>query len=91
MIYNKFILLLVFTFAVKFSFGQMDTALITVSPSSQTVYLNEPVSVVVGVDGVVDLFAISLTLSFDNSIIKCLNITQGDFLINNAGGYDVFF
>jgi len=91
MIYNKFILLLVFTFAVKFSFGQMDTALITVSPSSQTVYLNEPVSVVVGVDGVVGLFAISVTLSFDNSIIKCLNITQGNFLINNAGGYDVFF
>ena len=41
-----------------------------------------------GVDG---LFAISVTLSFNNSIIKCLNITQGNFLAGNGGGYNVFF
>ena len=68
-----------------------DTALITLTPSLQSVYNKDPVSIEVGVQGVVGLFAISVTLSFDNSIIKCLNITQGEFLINNAGGHDVFF
>ena len=65
--------------------------LITLTPPSQTVSNRDPVSIEVGVQGVVGLFAISVTLSFNNSIIKCLNITQGNFLINNAGGYDVFF
>jgi len=65
--------------------------LITLTPSSQTVNTNDPVSIEVEVQGVVGLFAISITLSFDNSIVKCLSITQGDFLSTNAGGYDVFF
>jgi hypothetical protein len=64
-------------------------AVITLTPTAQSVNSNGSVSVVVGVDGVTDLFAISVTLSFDNSIIKCLNITQGNFL--NNGGYNVLF
>ena len=68
-----------------------DAALITLTPSSQIVNTSDPVSIEVGVQGVEGLFAISVTLSFDNSIIKCLSITQGDFLSTNAGGYDVFF
>ena len=73
-------------------FGQVDTALVTLTPSSQTVYsLTNPVSIQVGVEGVVGLFAISVTLSFNNSIIKCLNITQENFLAGNSGGYSVFF
>ena len=91
MMSKKYILLLFFLFAINSTFGQGGTALITLTPSSQSVYLNEPTSVVVGVEDVVGLFAISITLSFDNSIIKCLDITQGDFLVNNSGGYDVLF
>jgi hypothetical protein len=65
---------------------------ITLTPYSQTAFnLTDPVTIQVGVEGVTGLFAISVTLSFDTSITKCLSITQGDFLINNPGGYDVFF
>lgn len=90
--FKKYNFLLFIIFAVKFAFGQVDTALITLTPYSQTVYnLTDPVSIQVGVEGVTGLFAISVTLSFDNSVIKCLEITEGNFLESNVGGYDVFF
>ena len=83
---------MIFIFFINLTFGQGDPARITLTPSSQTVYsLTDPVSIQVGVEGVVGLFAISLTLSFDSSIIKCLSITEGTFLQSNVGGYDVFF
>ena len=91
MMLKKHIVILLFCFSINLTFGQSQPAVITVTPSSQTVYLNEPVSVVVGVQGVTGLFAISLTLSFNSSVIKCVNITQGNFLVGNDGGYEVFF
>jgi len=69
----------------------INAAVIKLTPTEQTVNSNGSVSVVVGVDGVTDLFAISVTLSFDNSIIKCTGITEGNFLAGNGGGYGVFF
>ncbi|MBK7632739.1 MAG: hypothetical protein IPJ23_19045 [Ignavibacteriales bacterium] len=92
---KKNILLLIISLSISLTFAQSnqpnDAAVITLTPSSQIVNTNDPVSITVGVQGVVDLFAISITLSFDNSIVKCLHISQGDFLSTNAGGYDVFF
>jgi len=91
MMSKKYILFMIFIFAVNSAFGQGDPALITLTPLSQTVTSNSPVSVVVGVEGVDSLFAISVTLSFNNSIIKCQSITAGNFLNTNSGGYNVFF
>lgn len=89
---KKYFFLLILAFTSKLMFGQVDTALVTLTPSSQTVYsLTNPVSIQVGVEGVVGLFAISVTLSFNNSIVKCQNIIQGNFLINNPGSYSTFF
>jgi hypothetical protein len=92
MMYKKYLLLMIFIFFSKLIFGQGDPAIITLTPSSQTVYnLTDPISIQVDVEGVVGLFAISVTLSYDSSIIKCLSITEGTFLQSNVGGYDVFF
>jgi len=92
MMFKKYNFFLFVLFAVTFASGQSDTALITLNPYSQTVYnLTDPVSIEVGVEGVTGLYAISITLAFDNSVTKCQSITQGDFLINNPGGYSVFF
>ncbi len=90
--YKKYLFLIIFCFVIKPGFGQVDPAMITITPQSQTVYgLDNPVSVTVGIEDVSGLFAISITLSFDNSIIKCQNIVQGDFLNNNSGNYNTFF
>ena len=91
MMIKKYIFLLILIFAIKITFGQSGPALITLTPSSQTVNTSDPVSIEVGVQGVVGLFAISVTLSFDNSVVKCQSITQGNFLMNNPGGYGVSF
>jgi hypothetical protein len=91
MMLKKYIFSLMVIFAVNSAFGQVDPAVITLTPFSQTVSNIDPVSVVVGVEGVDSLFAISVTLSFNNSIIKCQSITQGNFLNTNSGGYNVFF
>lgn len=89
--FKKYIFLLILIFVVKPALGQGDPALISLTPSSQTVSDHDPVSVTVGLEGVVGLFAISVTLSFNNSIIKCQSITPGNFLNTNSGGYNVFF
>jgi len=88
---KKYLVLLVVGLTLNLTFGQSEPALITLTPSSQTVYDNNLVSVQVGVEGVVGLFAISVTIAFDNSIIKCQSITNGTFLESNPQGYDVFF
>lgn len=67
------------------------TVMITLTPSSQTTFNSDPVSVQVGVHGVVGLFAASITVSFNNSIIQCQSISNGTFLESNTQGYDVFF
>ena len=67
------------------------TVLITLIPSSQTTFNSDPVSVQVNIHGVVGLFAASITVAFDNSILQCQSISNGTFLESNTQGYDVFF
>lgn len=53
---------------------------LSILPSNPTVCLNDEVTLQVQVDGVVDMFAMDLRLSFDPGNIEILEISQGPFL-----------
>ncbi len=64
---------------------------ITITPNTQIVYNNSPVSLQVNIEGITGLFASSITLEFDETIFQYSNVTPGSFLESNFNGYDVFY
>jgi regulation of enolase protein 1 (concanavalin A-like superfamily) len=64
---------------------------ITITPSTQTVYDNSPISLQVNIEGVTGLFASSITLELDETIFKYSNYSIGSFLEGNDGGSIVVY
>lgn len=64
---------------------------IAVEPEEVIVTSHDPVQIDVNIQSVSNLFGVSLTIEYDDTILKCDSIKQGNFLKNNPGNNSVVF
>ena len=84
--YNIVCLLLVvfLEFVINHSFAQAQTTTkVIVSPSSMKIQPLRPVAIDIKGDGFDNLFAASVTVAFDSTVLRYLSIINGSFLTRN--------
>lgn len=85
------ILLLILIFQASWVDSYSNGVKVKITPAYQVLSTFDPITLQVEVEGVTDLFAASITVSYDNTVLTLTSRSNGSFLENNPNGSTVYY